>query len=249
MQIVPVELIETIVRDSFYDDPTTAKSVSLVCRHLQTMGQEMAFCRLKTLIPTGGKTGELLSRLEGLAARPPLLSYVTDLDLEVLGSGSDCTRWMGQHADLLEQVLDLVKSVNPLRAPAISGQWGFRDWMSYREGEGDVVRTRRRLYGIMAAPTIRSLDLIALSGTILHRPLPALRHGATGFFWRTRCDKFSQPIEGHEGATAAPTPAVIKTLHMVHAIGSDIGVGDSWDVLDYLADPSNTNILLHSLTN
>jgi hypothetical protein len=208
------------------------------------MGQEMAFRCLKILIPTGSDTGPLISKLEGLAARPLLLSYVTDLDLEVLGYEKECVQWMNQHVDLVEEVLGLVEMGKSLQALAISGQWGFRDWMTYSEGAPRGGRFRKRLYDMVAIPTIQSLDLIALYSIILHRPLPALKHLTTRTLLRSSRSPFRRPIESLEGATAAPIPSILETLH-IQSSGS--GLGSSWDVFDYLADSSNTHILLHSL--
>jgi hypothetical protein len=243
MHYLPVELIEAIVRDRFHDDPTTAKSVSLVCRHLQYMGQEMAFRCLKILIPTGGYTGPLISKLEGLAARPLLLSYVTDLDLEVLGYEKECIQWMNQHVDLVEEVLGLVEMGKPLQALAISGQWGFRDWMTVSEGAPRGGQFRKRLYDMVAIPTIQSLDLIALYSIVLHRPLPALKHLTTRALLRSNRSGFRRPVNTGEATTAPLTPTVLETLH----IQSSGGIGNYFDAFDYLGDPSNTHILLHSL--
>jgi hypothetical protein len=103
---------------------------------------------------------------------------------------------------------------------------------------------RKRLYEMVSIHTIQSLDLISQPSIIIHRRLPALKHLTTRHLYRSSRNSFKKPINGAlDGVMQAPIPAVLDTL-CIQSYGSG---GGSWDVFDYLADPGNTNILLHSL--
>ncbi|KAH6906136.1 hypothetical protein BKA70DRAFT_1402216 [Coprinopsis sp. MPI-PUGE-AT-0042] len=246
MQRVPVELIERIFNESLWEDVSTAKSASLVCRHLKNLGQRLAFRRLKLLIATGGDTGPLIAKLEGLATHPILLSHVTDLDLEVLGRDKDCIAWMKQHVALLTSVLDLVQLGHPLQRLCVSGQWGFREWMTCREGAPESGVFKKRLYQMAAIPTIQSLDLIALPSIILHRRMPALKHLTTRCLFRSSRHDFRKAIDSPKDGATSSISTVLKTLS-IGGLLSSYSRGYTWDDFDYLADASNTNILLHAL--
>jgi hypothetical protein len=249
MQHLPVELIEAMIGQSLHDNPTSAKSISLICRRFQYIGQETAFRRLKILIPTHNNTSPFLSKLHGLVDHPLLLSHVTEIDLEVLGNDEACIPWMNQHVALLQHVLDLASQQGkPLQGLSLAAQWGFRDWMtSHHEEQPKGSEFRERLYEMMSIPTIQSLDIIGLPSRILRRHLPALKHLTTRGLIRSSRPCLRKPIAGLDSATQVIplTPAVLDTLR----IQSSSSCGNAWDAFDYLASAYNTNILLHSLTS
>jgi hypothetical protein len=260
MQNLPVELIVAIIRESLHDNPTTAKSISLVCRDFRHIGQEAAFRRLKILIPTPNDTAPIISKLQGLISHPLLLSHVTELDLEVLENEENCIPWMTQHVALLQNVLVLAaQSGKPLQALSISAQYGFRCWkFDSQEGQTQGSEFHKKLYEMVSLPTIQSLNLIGLPSIIIHRRLPALKHLTTRYLSRSDQYGFSKeptvqvgnfgggklPEEGMTQTDAAA--AVLDTLSIQSSLAGSGGHG--WDVFDYLADAANTNILLHSLT-
>ncbi|KAH6906174.1 hypothetical protein BKA70DRAFT_1290920 [Coprinopsis sp. MPI-PUGE-AT-0042] len=236
MPDIPVELLHKIIRDGLFDDPAALSCISLLCRDIRNLGQQMLFRRFKIFVITQIDTASLVSRLEALATLPRLLSYVVDFELEVLTDQqyTGLAEWMGENGGLLKSVFEMIQLGEPLEVFTVSGQWGFRDWMRFHE---DGRQFLDLLIQMASAPTIHTLDLIMMPATFLHRSYPSLKHLTTREMSRCPVTAFEEDIE-------ASPPSVLTTLHVEGCSG---GSQADWEVFEYLASHRSTQIRLNNL--
>jgi hypothetical protein len=248
MPHIPIEIVHTIVKDHLRGHCLTAKSISLVCRYWQGVGQAILFQRLKIRVLASHDTSAVVEKLNNLVSHPRLLAHVTDFDLEILGASQEPARWMIRNSSLLIDILDLIQLGQPLQVVSVSGPWTQTRFKLIVEDSPEGAELLEKLYSTMANPTVHTLDIVALPDSFLHRHLPGLKHlSMRWLFWR-QVSETRASLDALEGDTASGTPPVLESLYIE---GLDrmppTTPTTGGELINYLETLQHWRILFHSL--